>query len=1071
MKKLISLTLCLFLGIGLAMAQTITVKGVVISSVDNEPIIGASVLARGTSIGAYTDIDGAFTLNNVPSSATLVISYVGMITQEVAASANVRVVLALDAQAIDEVVVTAMGLSRKSKALGYASQQVKSEELTQARQMDLNDALVGKVSGVRILGNSGATFDAGTIVLRGTSSITSPGGNEPIYVIDGVIGNKSSINMDDVESLNVLKGPAATALYGSRGGNGAIIITTKGAKGESSEFSITHTLSFENVYFHVTPQSEYGGGYMGADGVFPTFQYNPAVHPSYLQPLNGLAYYDYANDASWGPKFDGRQYAAWYTWDPSHPDFGKTEKWESRMNLNDLFKTGVSNTTNVSFARSGKDYMSRVSFTNTNREGIAPNSDAVRRHLSVKTQFKPIDRLTVTLDYKYTYHKNHNALVEGYGGTGNALYTYLQWGHTNVDLKQLKDYKRPDGTFRSWNITEPDDLTPQFHDNPFALHEEMNRVRISQWNVFSADALLDIVGNLKAGIRLNGNIRNNNDETPIPLNFLGEVGSYTQTQNSLIDTQIQGRLTWSGSFAEDRLNIDAAAFVENRNYKYDVTQAFTRDGIFLDKFFSTNASNGLPGGSTTRTWLKEESIFGTATVGWDGTYYLDFSLRNDWTSTLHPDSNSYLYGGVSGSILLNNLIKKNWLNFWKLRASMAQVGSSMSAYEIYPVNMVRSGSTLVKYGSLSNMWYDSNLKDPDIRPTISTSYEVGTEFRLFNHRLWGDFNFYNRDSKDQIINVNTTPSSGYSTRKMNAGLIRNRGVELTLGGALVQTKSVSWDITANISKNNNTLVELVEGQDAYQIYWTSFSSRVYTYAEVGKPVGVIRGSTWSKDPEGRIIMTKRADPNHAYGPYQPQVVTGAQEELGSTQPDFTGGFSTGLRYKNIRLNASFDFQIGGNLASVTNMFGEGSGIFPSTVGNNDKGNPIRNSVANGGGVRIDGVESNGQGGYTPVTAYVDANYYYQSRKSLIWEDYVYDASYVKLRAISIAYDVPARFLQKINIGVKKASISLIAQNPWLIYSAIPNIDPSEAGAARYNYLEMGQAASTRSVGFTLNLTF
>ena len=369
------------------------------------------------------------------------------------------------------------------------------------------------------------------------------------------------------------------------------------------------------------------------------------------------------------------------------------------------------------------------------------------------------------------------------------------------------------------------------------------------------------------------------------------------------------------------------------------------------------------------------------------------------------------------------------------------------------------------------MWNSTNLKDLYIKPTISTSYEVGTEFRLFNDRLWGDFNFYNRDSKDQIINVNTTPASGYRTRKMNAGLIRNRGIEFSLGGQVIQTKDWTWELNANISRNRNTLEELIDGQDTYQIYWRSWSTRVYSYAEVGKPIGVIRGSTWKKDPEGRTILQARSDPNHQYGPYAPLLETTAQEELGNIQPDLTGGFSTSLRYKDFHLGMSFDFQVGGAIASATNMFGENSGLLKSTTGNNDKGNPVRASVADGGGVRIDGVVENQDGTYTPVTAYVDANYYYQSRKGTIWEDYVYKASYLKMRELSIGYDVPRSFLQKANCGIKKASVSFVAQNPWLIYSAVPNIDPSEMGAASYNYVEGGQAASVRTFGFTVNLTF
>lgn len=1072
MRKLTISLLCPVIGICSVIAQNKSISGVVTSSEDGQPVIGASVVVMGTTIGTVTDLDGKFVLDVPQNGKTLMISYVGMNTQQVPIKENVIVQLTSNVQDLDEVVVTAQGLTRKEKSLGYSTQQVKADELIQARQTDLNNALVGKVSGVRFLGSSGSTFDSGKIVLRGTTSITDAGGSQPIYVVDGVISdNANSINMDDVESVNVLKGPAATALYGSRGGNGAVIITTKGGSNgiSHSEINVSHTLAFETYYNHYDMQKEYGGGYMGADAELPIFHYDASKHPSYLASMDGKAYYDYRNDASWGPKLDGREYAPWYAWDPTDPRFGQTTSWSPQMDLGDLFRTGMTNTTNVAFSKSGKDYSSRISFSNVSREGVTPNSSAARRYLSVRTDFKPIERLKVSLDYKYTYRRNHNAAAEGYQEVGNALYSYQQWGHVNVNLKDLKEnYQRPDGSYKSWNITGPTDLTAMYHENPFVLFNEINRDLTNQYNVFSGDAELTILKNLKAGIRVNGNIQSQKEEETIPQNIFGLVSSYTQEQYTMSDIQTQGRVTWGDRFLNDRLTVDAAVFFEDRVYSKDVVSAFTRDGLIIDNFFNTAASSGLAGGSNLQTRLHERSVYGTATAGFDDTYFIDGSLRNDWSSTLHPDNNSYLYGGLSLAAIGSNWFKDaKWLNFWKIRASLAQVGSTMSPYNIYSIYKMRdSNNNILKYGNLTRMWADRNLKDPFIKPTISTSYEIGTEWRMFDNRFWGDFNFYNRDSKNQIINMNTTPASGYTSRKMNAGLIRNRGIELSLGGDIIRTKDWNWQLNANISRNRNTLEELADGQQNYQIYWMSWSTRVYSYAEVGKPIGVIRGSTWNKDPEGRIILTQSAG-----GDYVPSRNTTAQEELGNIQPDLTGGFSTSLRFKDFTFGASFDFQVGGALASATNMFGEGSGLIASTAGLNDKGNPVRNSVEDGGGVRIDGVVENADGSYSPKTIYMDAGTYFQSYKSILWEDYVYKASYLKMRELSVRYDVPQAFLNKLNWGVKKASLSFVAQNPWLIYSAVPNLDPSEMGAASYNYIEGGQAASVRSYGVTVNLTF
>lgn len=1068
MKRKLFLFLALFfVGTGIITAQT-QVRGTVVDE-SGDPVIGATVQVKGTAIGTVTDIDGQFTLS-VPANARIfVVSYVGMITKEVAIKPDLRIVLESDIKILEEVVVTAMGLTRQKKSIGYAVQEVKADELIKARQTDLNNALAGKVSGVRFVGGSGSKFDAGSIYLRGTSSLTSATGSEPIYVVDGVITNKNSINMDDVESINVLKGPAATSLYGARGGNGAIIVTTKRVEEGKSEVTFSHTLAWEKAYSHVNVQKEYGGGYLGANSDLPTFEWDESM-PAYLKQFDGRLMYDYADDSSWGPKYKGQIYMPWYAWDPDDFRFGQQTEWKHEMDILDLYRTGVSNTTNLAFGKAGKGYSTRISFTNVDRKGIQYNSDAVRRFLSIKSTFDVTKRLKVNLDYKYTFRKNHNAAQEGYGTFGNFLYSYLQWGNTNVNLLDMKDnYTRPDGSFKTWNITEPTDLAPAYHWNPYALMNEVNYNQLTQWNVFNANAEYKILENLKLGVTVNGNLRNVLNEYKIPAN-LGTTSEYSQYQNALIDMQTQGYLSYNDRYMDDRLTLDATLFAEQRDYAYKAIGAFTRDGLFLNKFWNVSASNGKPGGESSLTHYANQSIFGTATMGLDDTYYLDMNLRNDWTSTLHPDHNSYLYGGLSASVIMSNLVKADWLNFWKLRASAAQVGSTMAPYLVYPTLITDwANGNVKKYGNLTTMIQSSNLRDPNIQPTISTSYEVGTEFRMFDNRFWGDFNFYNRDSKNQIINQNVTPASGYTSVKVNAGLIRNRGVELTLGGMPVKTKDFEWTINFNISKNKNTLVELIKNDkddDSYQIWWTKFYYPISINAIEGKPIGVIQGNDWLRDDNGNLILGKQTRPER--GEVRPYVDTENQnKELGVAQPDFTGGFSTTLNFKGIVLSAALDFSKGGSLVSWTNYWGNGSGILNSTVGMNDRGKPMRDPVSEGGGIHLAGVDRDGK----PMDGYIDTQYYYQNLYPAVWSHSVYDASYVKLREVSLGYQLPKGLLTRTGLGLQAASISFIAQNPWLIYSATPNIDPSEISGSEYNYVEGGQSISTRSFGITLNLTF
>lgn len=1061
MKRRIYLFLTLFLLTAIcASAQTTTASGVVVDEA-SQPIIGATIREKGVPTnGTTTNTDGRFTIK-VKSGATLIISYIGYHPIEMAAGSNMTIKMTPDSELLDEVVVTAMGISRTKKSIGYAAQEVKAEDLQKARVTYVNNALVGKVSGLRFLGGSGSNFDAGTIVLRGTNSLYNPAGAEPIYVIDGVITNKNALNMDDVASINVLKGPAATSLYGSQGGNGAIIVTTKSAKPGQSVVSISHTTLWEDPYLHAKVQKLYGGGYGFDNDEMPIFHWEQGMDPG-LKSLDGQRYYDYGDDASWGPKFDGKPYIPYYAWDPTDPRYGQTAPWEFGMNLKELYRTGVSNTTNVAFSKSGTGYSTRISFTNVQRQGVNLNSDAVRRHISVKSDFDVNERLHVGLDWKYTFRRNHNVTAEEYGSFGSFLQEFLQWGNTNVKISDLKDYDiRPDGTFPTWNINGPDNLTPAYHDNPFSLMKYHNDYTDFQWNVFSFNADYKLFKGLSVGTHIYGNLRTMLDEHMMPYNFNGQTPEYQQQQNRTIALTGQIYAKYSDRYFDDRLTFDAMLFGEYNGQDYDRLIGGTTDGLILDKFWNIDASVGKFYASNTKNNWRTQSVFGTATLGFDDTYYLDLNLRNDWSSTLHPDHNSFLYGGASGSILMSSLIKADWLNYWKIRASIAQVGSTMDAYGIYPIMVTGD-----KYGQTVTMRQNRQLFNPEIKPTISSSYEVGTEFRLFKGRLYGDLNLYRKDSKNQILNQMVTPESGFTTRKINTGLIRNQGIEFTLGFVPVQTKDFTWDVNFNISKNQNTLVELLandKDDDSYRISWYGFSTKIYSYAQEGRPIGIIRGTDFDYNDNGQLILKKRKD-----GSYIPVMNTkDDQKELGIAQPDFTGGFSTSLSYKNLTLSASMDFSVGGKLASTTNMWMAGSGIGDITAATNDKGKNVRDPLEDGGGYHLTGVDTEGK----PVDTYIDGRFYYESLVPLMWGKSVYDATYIKLREISLAYHFDKALLSKLGIGLTGASISLVAQNPWLIYSAVPNIDPSESVGAFGNFLETGQAVSTRSFGATVSLTF
>ena len=1080
-KRIFVMLTALFMMIGIASAQNSTVKGVVTSAEDGLPVIGAAVVVQGTTQGAVTDMDGLFSLENVPSSAkNLMVSYVGLKTEVVAIQKGVvmQIVLKSATETLDEVVVTAQGLTRKEKSIGYSAQKVEGEKLTAARQTDLGNAMAGKIAGARFYGASGATFDAGTIVLRGSTDFTSRSGSEPIYVVDGSITNKNAVNMDDVESINVLKGAAATALYGSQGGNGAVIITTKSAPKDQTKgyFEVSHTLSWEKYYNHFDMQKQYGGGSYGYYGQAYAEKYpdEDTMSPEFLygtlggmKNSDGTYYMDFASDESWGARYDKNVMVATpLYYDETSPQYGKAKPWVHGLDMADLFQTGVSNTTNVSFSKAGKDYSSRVSFTNSQRDGIQQNSDAVRRYLAVKTSYKPTDWMNVSLDYKYTYRRNHNAAQEGYGGSRNVYHEYLQWGQTQVDLTDYKDYQRPDGTWRTWNVKSPTNFKANYHDNPYAILDKSNLYYTYRWNVFTGDVTFNLPFNVKAGVRVIGNMRQHDTEQKNNAGSINFNSYYYLEQGHVSDLTTQGSLTWSDRFLNDRLSVDAAAFIEQRNYDYKEIYGETNNGLIIYGYFNIAGSTGAPSVVNEETHYKTRSIFGTATVGFDDTYFLDGSLRKDWDSRLPVANNSFLYGGLSGSLMLNQLLKDvEWLNYWKLRGSFAQVGSTMSAYNTeMAYNYTNSSNYNYKYNNMTSLYPSATQLNPNIKPTISTSYEFGTEFRLFDNRFWGDINFYRRDTKNQILNMNVSPQSGYSSRQLNSGLVRNQGVEISLGGSPIRTKDFQWDIDANISKNENELVRLNPEMTSYQMTWSSFYYRWYLWAEEGKPLGQIKTmARMARNEEGKVILAPSTSTVWGGG-YAPTFEYNVEKDAGNFQPDFTGGFSTNLRYKNFRLAASFDFSVGGQLVSWTNMWAAGSGLSARTAELNDKGINVREPVAKGGGVRIDGVDEQGN----PVTAYVNSYQYYHNLAQYDLDEWIYDRTYVKMRELALTYDFSKALLKKANIGLSNASISFVANNPWLIYSACPNVDPSESGT---NWIEGGQAGSTRSFGLTVKLGF
>ena len=597
-KKIYALLLCLCLGIGTALAQNITVKGTVTSAEDGSPVIGASVFVQGTKNGTVTDNSGQYTLRDVPSGSTLVFSCIGMIDVKKTADRVVNATLSTDNELLDEVVVTAQGLTRKQKAIGYSAQTVTAKELTTVHSAELGNSLAGKVAGAQFWGAGGSTFNEGKIVLRGATSYSDAQGSEPIYVVDGAIVSRASVNMEDVESLNVLKGPSATALYGSRGANGAVVITTKKAADGKSTIEFSTTTSVETYYNHIDVNKLYGGGssaanvsYYAANSENPDATDWTSAANLFTLLDDGTYVMDYYSDENWGPRYDGTTLVrSGLSWDPTSDQYGKAYSWKSRLNLRDLTRAAWTNNTNVAFSKAGNGFRTRVAFNNVERQGIMYNSNATRRSFSVTSSFKPASWLNADVSYRYRYRKTKNAATEGYSADGNVVCEFTQWGQTNVNIKDLKDYQRPDGSWRTWNIVSTDNLAANYHDNPFGTLNNYNNYSYNNYHLVTADVYSLLPGDVRVGVRVNNNITSSRYDAKHG-NGSTVFDPYFRTYHSQAnDFTAQAYATWSDHFVDNRLSVETAVFAETRKYDYYYLNSYTNGGLSVPGFFNLAAS-------------------------------------------------------------------------------------------------------------------------------------------------------------------------------------------------------------------------------------------------------------------------------------------------------------------------------------------------------------------------------------------------------------------------------------------------------------------------------------------------
>lgn len=1025
-------------------ADGITVKGN-ISDVSG-PLIGVSVMVVGTTKGTITDMDGNFTLE-CNAGDELEISYIGYNTIRVKAQSNMQIILEESSTELEEVVVTALGIKRDRKALGYGLSEVKGEELTKAKETNVINSLAGKVAGLVVSNTAGGASGSTRVMLRGTTELT--GNNQPLYVVDGVpldntnfgsageqggydLGDGiSAINPDDIETMTVLKGPAASALYGSRASHGVILITTKKAEQEkvSVEYNGSFTVDTQLAKWDDV-QEIYG---MGDNG-----QYQ-------LDASSGT-------NQSWGVKAD--------MIDKTYFDGSVHPFLIYPNNTSSFFRTGLTaQNTAVLSVNTGKTGV-RFSFTDMRNKDILPNTNMSRDNfnLRVNTSAGPID-FDFSANYTRENVKNRPALGSSQSNVGKNLMTLA----STYNIEWLKNYQNADGTYANWNGND------QYNRNPYwDLYKNENK-SVKDVFRFTAKAIYNIDKHLKIQGTLGTDINNMNFDDFIARSTPGVLpGKLTNSifNNRTLNAEILA--LYNNNWGSFDLNATLGGNIFKVDNKTTVITGTDQQMDGVVSIINYAEQNVQPS-----TYKKQiNSLYASASLGYRSTYYLEGTVRGDRSSTLPSSNNTYIYPSVSGSIVFTNFIKnsniKNVFSFGKVRASWAKVGSDTDPYQL----ALNYATGKYSYpGFTIGMINNYTQPNSDLKPTMTSSYELGAELKFFNGRLGIDLTYYNQTSKDQIISLASSAPSGYQSRLINAGKIQNKGIELAINGRVLQIKDFAWDAGFNFSKNSNKVLELVEGMDFFQLADASWAG-VSVGAEVGKDYGSILGTDFKRNENGDILIDK----NTGLPLYDENLKT-----LGNSTWDWTGGFYSTFTYKNFHLYAAFDIKMGADLYSFSMrsayLTGKATGTLPgreewyrSEEARKAAGMTEEQWRTAGKceGLIVDGVVDNGDGTYSKNTYAVNPQNYWKSVAEKAPALFIYDNSYIKCREITFGYTFPSSMLGKF---VKSLSLSFVARNPFIVWKNIPNIDPDSNYNTSGMGLEYGSLPSRRSYGFNINVKF
>ncbi len=1022
--------------LGFSGIQAQTVSGTITDAMDGSPLPGVNVIIKGTTIGVSTDFNGKYLINVSGANAVLQFSFVGFTTKEIAVNGKtiIDVTLEQGSESLQEVVITALGIKREKKSLGYAVQEVDGESLVQTRENNLANSISGKVSGVQIVRSSNGPASSSKIILRGNNSLT--GDNQPLIVVDGVpmdnftgaanndywnpsqdMGNGlGDLNPENIESMSVLKGASAAALYGSRAGNGVILITTKTGKSRKG-LGITYstTVGFESIGSTPEIQSEFG---QGANGI-----------------------YDELSGSSWGPRIEGQQVTNWN---------GQQVALKAYDNLDTYFKTGVNQTHTVSFQQQVSDGTSLFSSaTYLNDDSKIPGAKLERVNLLTRavSKFGKDNKWTTDVKVQYINSKADNRPLNGSNIANGFSTMYMLPRTVNVgDFKAGSDefgnmiwYVPSNSLNPYWGAKK--NLSSDFRDR-FLLNGNL-KYEFNDWLRAEVKAGADLYTTSTESKLYSGSPLSNTGRYSLGKNTFSEKNYSTlliASQDNIFG-KFGGSLTLGGNLMSQSASGLRASSGE----------------LEVPNLFSLNNGKDKPTVDQSFSERKINSLYGSMQINYDGFLFVDFTGRNDWSSTLSKENRSFFYPSVSTSLVITDMIKKQsgnipeWITFGKVRASYAEVGNDLDPYKLYnsySIGKDPNGNTTASSGSVK---FNSNVKSELIK-----SLEFGIDGRFFSNRLSMDFSWYKSNATNQLIELPLDPLSGYNSEIVNAGDIQNKGIELMLNGKIIDNPNgLSWEMNLNYSKNENSIKKLTSEVSQYPL---GGFDNLNVFATAGGGYGEIWGTRYQRVEDaanpnfGAIIVDGNGLP----------IATNEKFKLGNQQPDALIGYSNTFTYKNVSFSFLIDARLGGEIFSGTNRALQNSGNAAATVVNGSRENFV-----------VDGVVSDGSGGYVTNTVEVSPQIYWNTLTTRsgnlgITEANMYDASNVRLRNIQLNYSLPSKWLE--NTGIQNAKAGISANNVWLISSHLNGVDPESVYATATNAVGFENLSSPTSSTVFLNLS-